>query len=59
MAVLVIVLLAAGFHSVLRPSPENPRPSVFISGIVPGLLLLMIAVVCVVMSGPRIVEAAN
>lgn len=57
--VLFILLLAAGFHWAMRPSPENPRPSVFVSGVVPGLLLLSIAVVCVVISGPRIVEAAK
>lgn len=53
-----IFLVALVFHGMFRPMPESPRPSVLSCGVVPMLLLLLLAGVWVASVGSRLVGDA-
>ena len=44
----LLAVLAGLVHTVLRPTPDRPRPDVFTSGIIPALLIVLAAVITVV-----------
>ncbi|MBL8820188.1 MAG: hypothetical protein JNL58_29465 [Planctomyces sp.] len=51
---LIIFILAIAFHAVLKPTPESPKPPVFIAGVLPSLFLLSMAVVWLLIAGPKV-----
>ena len=49
---VVLALLAAVAHRIGRPTPSRPMPSVVACGVVPGVVILILALTYLVMLGP-------
>lgn len=55
---IAIVLAAIFFNTTMKPTPENPRPSILSCGVMPMSVLMLIGLVWAVFTGASIVGAA-
>jgi hypothetical protein len=53
-----IVLAAIFFNATMKPTPQNPRPSVMSCGLIPMLVLALIGLIWAVVEGASVVGAA-
>ena len=55
---LVIVVVAIFFHATMKPTPENPRPSILSGGVIPMLVMMIIGLIWAAFVGAPILGAA-